>query len=102
MEIVAEVAYNVPVMTSNRPGDCVLAIIQQPDVAVSLTCTDSGAWRSMIFEFATKKVVFADEKEKRLADAQQKIVTMLAQLYGFTPEIKWRHSNTTRGDGPNG
>ncbi|HEY5162225.1 MAG TPA: hypothetical protein VII81_04360 [Terriglobales bacterium] len=90
-------------MATDRPGECVLAILNQPDVAVSLTCTAPGTWRSMIFEFATKKVVFADEKPARLADAQQELLGRVAQLYGSSPpQVKWRQSFTAYGDGPNG
>ena len=90
-------------MSSHRSGDCVIAILGQPDLALSLTCTDSGAWRSMIFEFTTKKVVFADEKPGRLSEAQQHLVKRVADLYGASlTEVKWRQSFTARGDGPNG
>ena len=57
----------------------------------------------MIFEFATKKVVFADERASRLADAQKDLLGRVAQLYGSTPpQVKWRESFTTYGDGPSG
>ena len=90
-------------MPTNRPGDCVIAILDQPDVAMQLTCTAPGKWRSMIFEFATKKVVYADEKAARLSDAQKDLLSRLATLYGAAPpEVKWRESFPTRGDGPSG
>jgi hypothetical protein len=90
-------------MNTHRSGDCAIAILGQPDVALSLTCTDNGAWRSMIFEFATKKVVYADEKLGRLSDVQQHLVKRVADLYGTSlPDVKWRQSFTARGDGPNG
>ena len=80
-----------------------LAILQDPDVAVSLTCTDSGAWRSMVFEFASKKVVFAEETTVRLPDAQQRVLDEIARLYRVAPrEVKWRTSNKVSGDGPSG
>jgi hypothetical protein len=87
----------------NHSGDCVLAILQEPDVALSLTFTDAGAWRSMIFEFASKKVVFTEERPSRLSDAQQRVLQKLTQLYGFAPpKVHWRESNPARGDGPSG
>ena len=90
-------------MNSHRSGDCAIAILSQPDLALSLTCTDSGAWRSMIFEFATKKVVYADEKPGRLSEAQRRLVKQVSELYGASlAEVKWRQSFTARGDGPNG
>lgn len=94
--------YNVLVM-AHRAGDCSLVILQEPDVALQLTCTDAGAWRSMIFEFASKKVVFTDETSGRLPDLQQRLLAKLTQIYGVTPrEVKWRNSVTTAGDGPSG
>ncbi len=90
-------------MTANRPGDCVLAILGQPDVAVSLTCTAPGTWRTMIFEFASKKVVHAEEKPSRLADAQRELLDRVAQLYGVSqPHVNWRQSFKAYGDGPSG
>ena len=88
---------------AHRAGDCVLAIIQEPDVAVSLTCTDSGSWRSMVFEFSSKKVVFSEETTHRLADAQQRLLSEITRLYGIAPrEVKWRASYKVTGDGPSG
>jgi hypothetical protein len=90
-------------MASNRNGDCVIAILNRPDVAVSLTCTAPDTWRTMIFEFATKKVVHAEEKPARLADVQREVIGRVAQLYGFTPpEVNWRYSSKTFGDGAAG
>jgi len=95
--------YNLALMPSNRTGDCVMAILGQPDVALSLTCTAPDTWRTMIFEFATKKVVHAEEKPARLADIQREILGRVAQLYGFAPpEVNWCHSSKTYGDGASG
>jgi hypothetical protein len=90
-------------MPSNRPGDCVLAILQQPDVAVSLTCTAPDTWRTMIFDFASKKAVHAEEKPARLPELQREILGRVAQIYGFAPpQVEWRHSSKTYGDGASG
>jgi hypothetical protein len=90
-------------MTTNRIGDCVLAFLNQPDVVVSLTCTAPDTWRTMIFEFATKKVVHAEEKSARLVDAQKDLLGRVAQLYGFAPpQVNWRQSSKTYGDGASG
>lgn len=90
-------------MAANRTGDCVLAILNQPDVAVSLTCTAPDTWRTMIFEFASKKVVHAEEKPARLPDLQREILARVAQIYGFAPpQVDWRHSSKTYGDGASG
>lgn len=88
---------------ANRLGDCIIAILEQPDVALSLTCTAPDTWRTMIFEFASKKVVHAEEKSARLADLQREILGRVGQLYGITPPaVNWRHSSKTYGDGASG
>ena len=103
LDAVAGGGYNVPVMTSSRTGDCVIAILQQPDVAVSLTCTAPDTWRTMIFEFASKKVVHAEEKASRLPELQREILGRIAQIYGFAPpQVDWRHTSKTYGDGASG
>lgn len=90
-------------MTSNRPGDCVIAILQQPDVAVSLTCTAPDTWRAMIFDFASKKAVHAEEKPARLPELQREILGRVAQLYGVVPpQVTWRATSKTYGDGASG
>ena len=90
-------------MNSNRPGDCVIAILNQPDVALSLTYTSPGTWRTMIFEFASKKVVHAEEKTARLVDLQRELLGRVAQMYGYTPpQVDWRASSKTFGDGASG
>ena len=90
-------------MASDRAGDCVLAILNQPDVAVSLTCTTPGTWRTMIFEFASKKVVHSEEKAARLADLQRDLLGRVARLYGSAPpQVNWRASSKTYGDGAAG
>ena len=90
-------------MASNRNGDCVIAILNQPDVAVSLTCTAPDTWRTMIFEFASKKVVHAEEKPARLPDVQRDILARVAQLYGHVPpQVEWRLTSKTFGDGASG
>ena len=80
-----------------------LAILGEPDVAISLTCTSPDTWRTMIFEYPTKKVVHAEEKAARLPDLQREILARVTQMYGFAPPaVNWRHASKTYGDGASG
>ncbi len=90
-------------MPTSRTGDCMIAILAQPDVAISLTCTAPDTWRTMIFDFASKKAVHAEEKPARLTELQREVLARVAQIYGFAPpQVNWRVSSKTYGDGASG
>ena len=90
-------------MHPTRLGDCVTAFLGEPDVVVSLTCTAPNTWRTMIFEFASKKVVHAEEKPVRLPDAQREVLGQVAKLYGSAPsQVNWRVTSKNFGDGASG
>ena len=90
-------------MRKFRPGDCVHAIIPQPDLALALTCEQPSKWRVTVFDLRAKKAAITDHFEASLEQAKQFALRFAAERYGIDLEnVCWRESLTFVGSGAAG
>ena len=79
---------------SYRAGDRVFAILQQPDIALLLTCDAPASWTAMVFDFAKKQAVAKAENQPSFADAQKYLLAQVQAYYRTAPpaEIQWQQA----------
>ncbi|MGZ4836807.1 MAG: hypothetical protein ACXVZZ_14290 [Terriglobales bacterium] len=78
---------------SYRAGDRVFAILQQPDVALLLTCDAPASWTAMVFDFGQKKAVAAANNHPSIADGQKYLMAQVREHYKTAPPeeaIRWQ------------
>lgn len=85
------------------PGDCVLAVLDSPDLALSLTFTHAAQWRVMVFDLAEKRAALAEHLEPSLDRAKQFVLRFVAERFGRDLSgLPWREVLVPRGSGPAG
>ncbi len=85
------------------PGDCVLALTDQPSLALSLTFHESAKWRITIFDLQQKRAALTGQFEKSLDGAKRFVVDYVKSKYGLdVRNLKWREVRIVRGEGAAG
>lgn len=85
------------------PGDCVLALTDQPSLALSLTFHESAKWRITVFDLQEKKAEITGQFEKSLEAAKRHVVDYVQAKYGLDlRDLKWREVRIVRGEGASG
>ena len=85
------------------PGDCVLALIDRPSLALSLTFDNAARWRITVFDLQEKKAALTDQFERSLDSAKRYVVQYVRTKYGLdVSALKWREVRTVRGEGAAG
>src|ERR1043165_9783720 len=64
---------------SYRADDRLFAILQQPDVALLLTCDAPASWTAMVFDFAEKKAVASANNHLSVSDAQKYLISQVRE-----------------------
>lgn len=85
------------------PGDCVLALTDQPSLALSLTFDNTARWRITVFDLQEKKAAITDQFERSLDAAKRYVVQYVRTEYGLdVSALCWREVRTVRGEGAAG
>jgi len=85
------------------PGDCVLALIDRPCLALSLTFDHGSRWRITIFDLHEKKAALTDQFERSLDSAKRYVIQYVRSKYGIdVGALSWREVRTVRGEGAAG
>jgi hypothetical protein len=85
------------------PGDCVLALIDRPSLALSLTFDNAARWRITVFDLQEKKAALTDQFERSLDSAKRYVGQYVRTKYGLdVSSLKWREVRTVRGEGAAG
>ncbi|MBZ5648714.1 MAG: hypothetical protein LAN37_16005 [Acidobacteriia bacterium] len=85
------------------PGDCVLALTDQPSLALSLTFHESTKWRITVFDLREKRAELTDRFEKSLDAAKRFVAEYVKAKYGIDVSgLKWREVRIIRGEGAAG
>ncbi len=85
------------------PGDCVLALTDQPNLALSLTFDNGARWRITVFDLQEKKAAITDQFERSLDAAKRYVVQYVRTKYGLdVSALHWREVRTVRGEGAAG
>lgn len=80
---------------SFRAGDRVFAVVQNPDVALLLTCDGPASWTAIVFDFARKQAVATARNQPSCSEAQKYAVEQMEVLYNVAApeiEIQWRQA----------
>ncbi len=91
-------------MTQNYfPGDCVLALVDQPSLALSLTFDHASTWRITVFDLQEKKAAVTDHLERSLDSAKRYVRNYVRTNYGLDiSNLKWSEVRIMRGSGAAG
>jgi hypothetical protein len=85
------------------PGDCVLALVDQPSLALSLTFDHASAWRITVFDMREKKAPVAGHFERSLDAAKRYVREYVRTKYGLDiSNLKWSEVRIIRGSGAAG
>jgi hypothetical protein len=85
------------------PGDCVLALTDQPSLALSLTFDHALAWRITVFDLQEKRAAVADHLERSLDSAKHYARDYVRTKYGVDiRNLSWREVRMVRGSGAAG
>jgi hypothetical protein len=85
------------------PGDCVLALVDRPSLALSLTFDHASAWRITVFDMQEKKAAVTDHLERSLDSAKRYVRDYVRTRYGLDiSDLSWREVRIIRGEGAAG
>ncbi len=85
------------------PGDCVLALTDQPSLALSLTFDHAAQWRITIFDLQEEKAALTDRFERSLEAAKRYVIEYVKAKYHVdVSALKWREVRIVRGSGAAG
>jgi len=85
------------------PGDCVLALIESPSLALSLTFDHGRQWRITVFDLQQKRAELTGQFERSLDAAKKQVVAYVRTKYGIdVSALNWREVRTVRGEGAAG
>ncbi len=85
------------------PGDCILALTDQPSLALSLTFEYSAQWRITIFDLQQKQAALTNHLERSLDAAKSYVVEYVKGKYGIdVSRLTWREMRVVRGSGAAG
>ncbi len=85
------------------PGDCVLALTDQPSLAVALTFDQGARWRITVFDLQQKKAALTGQFERSLEAAKRYVTHYVSAHYGLdVSKLQWREVRTVRGEGAAG
>lgn len=94
----------VEAMSQNYfPGDCVLALVDRPSLALSLTFDHAAAWRITVFDLQEKKAAVTDHLERSLDSAKRYVRDYVRTKYNIdVSNLSWSEVRMVRGSGAAG
>ncbi len=85
------------------PGDCVLALVDQPSLALSLTFDHASAWRITVFDLQERKAAVTGHLERSLDSAKRYVRDYVQTRYGLDiRNLRWSEVRIMRGSGAAG
>jgi len=85
------------------PGDCVLAVTDEPSLALSLTLDHAARWRITVFDLQQKQAQLTDHLERSLDAAKRFVVDYVKARYNLDiSKLSWRECRVVRGSGAAG